>query len=184
MQPISSPSSSLFPGFAEYRLALADQVEMAYIDNGGGDHPPLVLLHGVFDNKATWFRLAARLAARRLIAPDLIGHGHSSKPTFAARPEHERYSPDMQVGYLAAFITALDLDDVILVGNSLGGGLALRLYLDFPALAAKVRGLVLIDAAGYPHKLPVHVRTLGSYPGKLLSHAPIHAIARTSGQAQ
>ena len=181
MQPISSLSSSLFPGFAEYRLALADQVEMAYLDNSGGDHPPLVLLHGVFDNKATWFRLAARLPGRRLIAPDLIGHGHSSKPTFAARPEHERYSPDMQVGYLAAFIAALDLDDVILLGNSLGGGLALRLYLDFPALAAKVRGLVLIDAAGYPHKLPLHVRTLGSYPGKLLSHAPIHALARTSG---
>ena len=133
MQPISSPSSPLFPGFTEHRLALADQVEMAYIDNGGGgDQPPLVLLHGIFDNKATWFRLAAHLSGRRIIAPDLIGHGHSSKPTFATRPAHERYSPDMQVGYLAAFITALDLDDVILVGNSLGGGLALRLYLDFP----------------------------------------------------
>ena len=181
MQPISSPSSPLFPGFAEYRLALADQVEMAYLDNGGGDHPPLVLLHGVFDNKATWFRLVARLPDRRIIAPDLIGHGHSSKPTFTARPAQERYSPDMQVGYLAAFIAALDLDDVILLGNSLGGGLALRLYLDFPALAAKVRGLVLIDAAGYPHQLPVHVRTLGSYPGKLLTHAPLHALARASG---
>ena len=182
MQPISSSSSPLFPGFAEYRLTLADQVEMAYIDNGGsGDHPPLVLLHGIFDNKATWFRLAARLPGHRIIAPDLIGHGHSSKPTFAAHPAHERYSPDMQAGYLAAFITALDLDDAILVGNSLGGGLALRLYLDFPALAAKVRGLVLIDAAGYPHKLPVHVRSLGSYPGKLLAHAPLHTLARTCG---
>ena len=181
MQPISSPSSPLFPRFAERRLALADQVEMAYIDNGGGDHPPLVLLHGIFDNKATWFRLAARLPGHRIIAPDLIGHGHSSKPTFAARPAHERYSPDMQVSYLAAFIAALDLDDVILVGNSLGGGLALRLYLDFPALATKVRGLVLIDAAGYPHKLPVHVRTLGSSPGKLLTYAPIHTLARTCG---
>ena len=78
----------------------------------------------------------------------------------------------MQVGYLAAFIAALDLDDVILLGNSLGGGLALRLYLDFPALAAKVRGLVLIDAAGYPHQLPVHVRTLGSYPGKPAEPCP------------
>ena len=84
----------------------------------------------------------------------MIGHGHSNKPTFAARPAHERYSPDMQVGYLAAFIAALDLDDAIVVGNSLGGGLALRLYLGFPALAAKVRGLVLIDAAGYPHETP------------------------------
>ena len=171
----------LFPGFAEHRLALADQVEMAYIDNDGGDHPPLVLLHGIFDNKATWFRLAARLPGHRLIAPDLIGHGHSSKPTFAARPAHERYSPDMQVGYLAAFIAALELDDVILVGNSLGGGLALRLYLDYPALAANVRGLVLIDAAGYPHQLPAHVCTLGSYPGKLLAYAPIHTFARASG---
>ena len=134
MPPISSPSSPLFPGFAQYRLALADQVEMAYIDNGDGDHPPLVLLHGIFDNKATWFRLADRLPDRRIVAPDLIGHGHSRKPTFAARPAHERYSPDMQTSYLAAFITALDLDDVILLGNSLGGGLALRLYLDFPAL--------------------------------------------------
>ena len=181
MQPISSPSSSLFPGFTERRLALADQVEMAYIDNDSGDHPPLVLLHGIFDNKATWFRLTARLPGHRILAPDLIGHGHSSKPTFAARPAHERYSPDMQVSYLAAFITALDLDDVILVGNSLGGGLTLRLYLDFPALSAKVRGLVLIDAAGYPHQLPAHVRTLGSYPGKLLSYAPIHTLARTFG---
>ncbi len=182
MQTTSSPSSSLFPGFTERRLALADQVEMAYIDNGGsGGHPPLVLLHGIFDNKATWFRLASRLPGHRIIAPDLIGHGHSSKPIFAAHPAHERYSPDMQVGYLAAFIAALDSDDIILMGNSLGGGLALRLYLDFPALAAKVCGLVLIDAAGYPHQLPVHVRTLGSYPGKLLTYAPIHTLARTCG---
>ncbi len=182
MSSIASSSSSLFPRFGEYRIALADQVEMAYIDNGGsGDHPPLVLLHGIFDNKATWFRLTARLPGHRIIAPDLIGHGHSSKPTFAARPARERYSPDMQVSYLAAFIAALDLDDVILVGNSLGGGLALRLYLDFPALAAKVRGLVLIDAAGYPHKLPVHVRTLGSSLGKLLTYAPLHTLARACG---
>lgn len=181
MPSIASSSSPLFPRFAEYRLALADQVEMAYIDNGKGDSPPLVLLHGIFDNKATWFRLTARLPDHRIIAPDLIGHGHSSKPTFAARPAHERYSPDMQVSYLAAFIAALDSDDIILVGNSLGGGLALRLYLDFPALAAKVRGLVLIDAAGYPHKLPIHVRTLGSSPSKLLTYAPIHTLARTCG---
>lgn len=182
MPPTPCPSPPLFPGFAASRLALADQVEMAYLDNGcAGGHPPLVLLHGVFDNKATWFRLASRLPGRRLIAPDLIGHGHSSKPNFAAHPAHERYSPDMQAGYLAAFIAALGLDDAILLGNSLGGGLALRLYLNFPELAAKVRGLVLIDAAGYPHVLPLHVRTLGRYPGKLLSYAPIHALARAAG---
>ena len=57
-------------GFTERRLALANQVEMAYLDNGGGgDHPPLVLLHGIFDNKATWFRLTARLPDHRIIAP-------------------------------------------------------------------------------------------------------------------
>ena len=172
---------SLFPGCTEHRLAFADQVEMAYLDNGIADSLPFVLLHGVFDNKATWFRLAARLPGRRIIAPDLIGHGDSSKPAFTAHPTSERYSPDMQVGYLAAFIAALDLDAVILLGNSLGGGLALRLYLDFPALAANVRGLVLIDAAGYPHKLPRYLRALGSYPGKLLSYAPLHALARASG---
>ena len=142
-EPIKAPA--LFPECAEYRLALSDQIEMAYLDNHRpSPHPPLVLLHGIFDNKATWFRLATQLAGYRLIAPDLVGHGFSSKPTFGAQLAHQRYAPDMQAETLNEFITALKLDEMILVGNSLGGSLALRLYLRFPELAKKMRGLVLL----------------------------------------
>lgn len=173
-------SSRHFPGFAEHRLALDDQVVIAYVDNHL-DAPPLLLLHGIFDNKTTWFRLASRLQGYRLIAPDLVGHGFSSKPHFADRPATERYSPDMQVDFLKAFIDALDLDELVLVGNSLGGGLALRLYLRSAAWAAKVRGLVLIDAAGHPVELPGHVREFGRWQGRLMTRAPVRLLARWLG---
>lgn len=179
---VRSTAPALFPECAEYRLALSDQVEIAFLDNHrASPHPPLVLLHGIFDNKATWTRLAAQLTGYRLIAPDLVGHGFSSKPTFGAQPVDQRYAPDMQVEFLDAFIAALELDEMILVGNSLGGGLALRLYLRFPELAEKVRGLVLLAAAGYPQKLPGHLREFGGWPGRLLTLAPVRALAHGSG---
>ena len=176
-----SVPTDLFPGFTERRLDLSEQVEIAYLDNDLDANPPLVLLHGIFDSKITWFRLAERIAGYRLIAPDLVGHGFSSKPAFAARPLHERYSPDMQIEFLKAFIAALGLEEFILVGNSLGGGLALRLYLHHPELAKKIRGLVLISAAGYPQKLPGHVGELGGWQGRLMTRAPINTLVRWSG---
>ena len=171
----------IFPGFSRDRLNLCDQVEIDYLDNHLTTKPPLVLLHGIFDNKTTWFRLAEQLTAYRLIAPDLIGHGFSSKPSFAARPMTERYSPDMQTEYLIKFIDALQLDQFVLVGNSLGGGLALRLYLHHPDLIPKIRGIVLISAAGYPQDLPGHIRELGGWQGRLMTSAPIRTFAQWSG---
>ena len=172
----------LFPDFTKIPLALTEEVQLSYIDNHRESaQPPLVLLHGIFDNKSTWFRLASRLAEYRLIAPDLVGHGFSSKPTFDGYPEHQRYSPDMQTEFLKYFINALNLDTMVLVGNSLGGGLALRLYLNYPELAKKIRGLVLIDAAGYPQRLPERLREIGRWQGQLMTHAPIHTLVRWSG---
>lgn len=183
-QPINATPASLhlFPGFGEHRLPLDEHIEIAYLDNRReSQNPPIVLLHGIFDNKSTWFRLATRLAHHRLIAPDLVGHGFSSKPLFIDYPTHERYSPDMQSKFLADFITSLDLNKIILVGNSLGGGLALRLYLHYPELAKKICGLVLLDAAGYPQELPGHLRELGGWPGRLMTYASLRTLARRFG---
>ena len=172
----------LFPNFTNIPLVLTKEVQLSYIDNHrASTQPPLVLLHGIFDDKSTWFRLAPQLAEYRLIAPDLVGHGFSSKPTFDGYPKHQRYSPDMQTEFLKYFINALNLDSMILVSNSLGGGLALRLYLNYPELAEKIRGLVLIDAAGYPQRLPGRLREIGHWQGQLMTHAPIHTLVRWSG---
>ncbi len=153
----------------ERRIALGDGVEIAYLDNEQqSEKPPLLLLHGIFDNKATWRPLARHLCSQRIIAPDLVGHGSSSKNRLDHLPNEQRYSPDMQVESLYKFIAALELDSFVLGGNSLGGGIALRLYLRFGDIAAKVRGLVLIAAAGYPQELPGHVREMGGWLGSLL----------------
>jgi pimeloyl-ACP methyl ester carboxylesterase len=46
-----------------------------------GSGPPLVLIHGIGDSSATWIPVLGALAPRHLvIAPDLLGHGHSAKP--------------------------------------------------------------------------------------------------------
>jgi abhydrolase domain-containing protein 6 len=176
-----SVATDLFPGFAENRLSLSEGTEITFLDNQLASGTPIVLLHGIFDGKITWFRLAEKIAGHRLIAPDLVGHGFSSKPAFATRPLHQRYSPDMQIEYLQEFISALQLHEFILLGNSLGGGLALRLYLHYPELAKKIRGLVLISSAGYPQKLPGHIRELGGWQGRLMTRGPVRALARASG---
>jgi pimeloyl-ACP methyl ester carboxylesterase len=153
----------------ERRLTLSHGVEIAYLDNElQNEKPPLLLLHGIFDNKATWKPLSRHLHNRRIIAPDLVGHGSSSKNRLDHLPATARYSPDMQVEFVRDFIKALDLESFVLGGNSLGGGIALRLYLRFADIATKVRGLVLVAAAGYPQELPGHVQEMGGWIGSLL----------------
>ena len=55
---------------------------IVYTDLGPTDGPVVVLVHGMVSDSSTWTRPAELLAARgyRVIAPDLLGHGRSSKP--------------------------------------------------------------------------------------------------------
>jgi haloalkane dehalogenase len=86
-----------------------------YQDAGSGT--ALVFLHGNPGSSHLWRNILPRVGGGRLLAPDLIGMGHSGKPdipyTFA---DHARY--------LDAFIDALELDQVVLVGHDWGGALA------------------------------------------------------------
>jgi pimeloyl-ACP methyl ester carboxylesterase len=146
-------------------------IHMAYLEAGDPEAAlHVLLLHGLFDHKSTWRGLAAQLAGAgyHVVAPDLIGFGYSSKPGFASRPPSQRYSVDAQVGFLRAFLQRLGLDDLVLLGNSIGGGIALRsLCTPWPE-PPRVRGLVLEDAAGYAQTLPIHLRLLAEWPGRLL----------------
>lgn len=75
----------------------------------------------------------------RVIIPDLIGYGRSDKP------DDVEYHIDFFVECLRQLVTSLTDKKVILVGNSLGGGISIRYALDYPQ---EVAGLVLMAPGG------------------------------------
>ncbi len=101
----------------------------------------VVLLHGFSGDHNNWlFTLEDLKGAAHIIAPDLPGHGVSSK--------------DVGTGSLASLaetvagaIAELGVTGAIVVGHSLGGAVAMRLALDFPALVSR---LALICPVGLP----------------------------------
>jgi pimeloyl-ACP methyl ester carboxylesterase len=111
-----------------------------YDGRGGGSLPPVVLLHGVGSNATPFAPLIARLQphVRRIVAPDYPGHGFSGEASAEVTP----------VALFEAMTDALDglIDEpALVVGNSLGGALALHYAITRPA---RVAGLVLLSPAG------------------------------------
>jgi non-heme chloroperoxidase len=90
-------------------------VELHYCDYGQGD--PIVLIHGWPLAAASWeYQLAELpLHGKRVIAYDRRGFGHSSKPW-------DGYDYDTFADDLNTVLTELDLQNVTLVGFSMGGG--------------------------------------------------------------
>ena len=123
--------------------ARGQTLHMAYMDVRPKGEPKgtVVLLHGKNFCGAYWERTANLLVGRgyRVIIPDQVGFGRSSKPV------------DLQYSFhaLAAWTDALLADrhaeDVIVVGHSMGGMVATRLVLDHPDRASK---LVLVNPIG------------------------------------
>jgi pimeloyl-ACP methyl ester carboxylesterase len=104
--------------------------------------PTVVLVHGFTGSKENWYPLAERLGGHyRLVVPDLPGWGESQRIAGAD------YGFLAQADRLAQFLQAIKRDDspIVLVGHSMGGGIAAIVAADHPDLVARV---ALIDAAG------------------------------------
>jgi len=114
-----------------------DGLPIRYLAAGEG--PPLILLHGAGDNALDWRWVMPSLAATyRVYAPDLPGSPDSARPAAA-------YSPVYFERFVVGFLDALGIERAAMVGNSLGGLIALRVALSEPA---RVTALVLVDSAG------------------------------------
>ncbi len=113
---------------------------MSYQDLGPVDAPVVLLIHGIMSDSTTWTRAADLLAERgyRVLAPDLLGHGESDKPT-------DGYQLEDFAASLVALLTELGATGVTVVGHSFGGAVAMQLAHDQPEL---VRRLVLVSAGG------------------------------------
>src|SRR5690242_13215068 len=81
-----------------------------------GDGRPLVLLHGLADCHRTWHRVVPALAqSRRVLVPDLPGHGLSGRPDAP-------YTLDWHANVIGSWLASLGLEKVDVVGHSFGGG--------------------------------------------------------------
>jgi non-heme chloroperoxidase len=106
-------------------------IDLYYEDHGTGQ--PVVLIHGYPLNGHSWERQEQALlkAGYRVIAYDRRGWGQSSKPTIGH--DYDTFAADLN-----ALLEHLDLNDVVLVGFSMGTGEVTR-YLAPTARAASAR---------------------------------------------
>ncbi len=108
---------------------------------GKGDLPTTVVLHGLGSAATPFGQVFAHLQrhVRRIVAPDYPGHG------FSLHGSSERLTPARLFDSVAIALDSTVTEPAIVVGNSLGGGLALRYALERPN---RVRALVLVSPAG------------------------------------
>jgi pimeloyl-ACP methyl ester carboxylesterase len=121
----------------------------------GGGGPPLLLLHGDGDTPASWQWVFAALARDfRVVAPSLPGHTHSDKLK-------EEYTIGGMTAFMSSYLDSLELDRCIIVGNSLGGLLAIHLALAEPG---RFQALILVDSSGLGREIHPLI-ALMSLPG-------------------
>jgi len=112
-------------------------VRLAYDDEGAG--PPVVCLHAIGHGAGDFARLRARLRGRhRVVAIDWPGQGRSGNDPVA--PSAARYAD-----LLAGALDALGIQRPVLIGNSIGGAVAIRYAAAHPG---RVRGVVLENPGG------------------------------------
>ena len=110
-----------------------------------GEGPVVIFLHGLGAVKEIWMPSLAALAPNyHVYAIDQIGFGHSDKPLLD-------YKIATFVDFLQGFMKAQNISKATLVGNSLGGWIALDFAVQHPAM---VERLVLVDSAGLPWMKP------------------------------
>src|SRR6476469_3220293 len=104
-----------------------------------GQGPDMLLIHGLGGTKASFFDTAAALSRHyRVHAIDLPGFGGSSKPMLAP------YGHDFAARAVIGTMDALDLEKAHLVGNSMGGRVAIEVGLQRPD---RVGGIALLSPA-------------------------------------
>ena len=106
------------PHYVEVPAPRGGTLRMHYLDEGPRDAPAIWLMHGL----PSWSFLFRKLipplvdAGFRVVAPDLIGHGRSDKPTY--RPD---YTLETHIVWLREWLLQLDLSEISLLAHDWGG---------------------------------------------------------------
>nr|WP_314092982.1 acetoin dehydrogenase dihydrolipoyllysine-residue acetyltransferase subunit [uncultured Shinella sp.] len=145
---------------ADVRFATLRRGRVAYSDTGAGPGRPVLLLHGFSGDRTTWASLAAGLkrAGRRVVAPDLPGHGLTEIEV--------RDASDLALD-LPEFLDRLGLAEIDVVAHSLGAVAALGLA---NAAPGRVSSLAFIAPAGLGWEIDtgfVHGMAQAQAPGEV-----------------
>ncbi|MEU3529456.1 alpha/beta hydrolase [Streptomyces sp. NPDC038707] len=120
---------------------------------GKGD--AVLLIHGIGDSSDTWRDVMPGLArSHRVIAPDLLGHGHSDKP-------RADYSLAAYANGMRDLLSVLGVERATIVGHSLGGAVAMQFAYQFPERCER---LVLVGTGGVSRHVTPLLRA-ASLPG-------------------
>ncbi|MGA7688184.1 MAG: alpha/beta fold hydrolase [Jiangellales bacterium] len=120
-----------------------------------GEGPALLAIHGIGHDHRTWLPALPALAKNfTVIAPDLLGHGSSDKP-------RADYSLGGFANGMRDLLTVLGINRATVMGNSLGGGVAMQFAYQFPERTERV---ILVAAGGLGKSVNPLLKTL-SIPG-------------------
>jgi pimeloyl-ACP methyl ester carboxylesterase len=118
-----------------------NEISLPYMEQGDASGVPLLMIHGATDSWRSYEPVLPHLPDDiRAIAVTQRGHGDAPKPDSG-------YTLDDLAGDIAALIDELGLDQVVLVGHSLGSLVASRVAIDHPE---RLAGLVLAGAFAHP----------------------------------
>jgi pimeloyl-ACP methyl ester carboxylesterase len=146
------PSDFPGPEFDAWQVELHGH-RVIYRIAGAG--PPVVLIHGMVNSSRHWNAVAARLAEdHTVIAPDLIGHGDSATP-------RGDYSLGAHAASIRDLLAAIGVDRATIVGHSLGGGVAMQFFYQFPQ---RTERLVLVSSGGLGREVSPLLR-VAALPG-------------------
>lgn len=146
--PVDTPSAR----FEEWQIALHGRRAVYRIAGSG---PAVVLIHGMLNSSSHWQTVAMNLARdHTVLAPDLIGHGDSAAP-------RGDYSLGAHAASIRDLMTAIGIERASIVGHSLGGGVAMQFFYQFPQ---RVERLALISSGGLGREVSPMLRT-AALPG-------------------
>jgi pimeloyl-ACP methyl ester carboxylesterase len=167
-----------------YRAAFVSAFEEWQVDLHGhraiyriaGSGPPVVLIHGMVNSSRHWEEVALRLASdHTVIAPDLIGHGDSATP-------RGDYSLGAHAASIRDLLSAIGVDRASIVGHSLGGGVAMQFFYQFPQ---RTQRLALVSSGGLGREVSPLLRSAALPGASLLLSLAVHprllALLRAGG---
>ena len=140
----------------EPQFVEVDGFKVNHVEIGSGE--PAILLHGLGGSWKDWIELISMLSpSYRVCAIDLPGFGMSPAPSI----EQTEYSLAFMASFVRKLMDVKGYERAFLIGNSMGGGIALRCAIDYPK---RVKGTVLSNGIGLGREIAGFNRAL-AFPG-------------------